>query len=341
MTFEAIQTYRYSGPTFNPAWAAHLLRLAHHTDDDLLRDIAHNAVIGRYTNYPGYYFRQHTVAPLKPDFPFTGPFDNSTIYYHHAPAQLGMTIDYLLAEHETRSLGQIRFPAAFEENFVWFRFRTYGHRPGTFYGDEGVWLWMPRGIVAVDNSQVNWISAEGGDRFYLSLTNSSPDRQSVGVDFGDAVGLIDEARVVTVIADGRARQLEMTGRSLTVDVSGHGLTAVVLESVGPFDVPIHRSADPAPDGASTFNFDDRTPIGAVHGILLARPDGNGFDAYVQSTCATPATLHYSMDGGLSWSGQLKMVHPSEWTVRVPSPAATFQYQVSSGGARTEIVELRA
>lgn len=337
MTFEAVQTYRYSGTTFNPAWAPHLLRLAHHTDDALLRDIAHNAVIGRYTNYPGYYFRQHTVAPLKPDFPFTGPFDNSTIYYHHAPAQLGMTIDYLLAEHETRSRGKIKFPAAFEENFVWFRFRTYGHRPGTFYGDEGVWLWMPRGIVAIDNSQVNWISAEGGDRFYLSLTNSSPDRQSVRVDFGDAVGLTGETRPVTVIADDQPRRVEMTGRSLTIDVSAHGLTAVVLDGVGPYDVAMHRAAEPTPDGASTFHFDGRTPVGAVRGMLLARPDGNGFDAYVQSTCATPATLRHSVDGGRTWTEDLKAVHPAEWTVRVPT--ATFQYQVASAGARTEIVEL--
>src|SRR5690606_35190566 len=144
---------------------------------ELLRDVARNAVVGRFTNYPGYYVRQHTVHHMKPDFPFTGPFDNTTIYYHHAPAQLGLVIDYLLAEHETRSGGRIAFPAAFEENFVWFRFRVYGHRPGRFYGDEDVWPWMPSGLVILDTHLVDWLAgrAGAGDRFYLSLANSSAE----------------------------------------------------------------------------------------------------------------------------------------------------------------------
>lgn len=132
-------------------------------------------------------------------------------------------------------------------------------------------------------------------------------------------------------------QVEMTGRSLTLDVSGHGHTAVVLDGVGPYDVAIHRAAKPVPDGASTFHFDDRTPVGKVRGMLLARPDGNGFDAYVQSTCATPATLRHSVDGGRTWTEDRKEVHPAEWTV--PVPTGTVQYQVISGPARTETVEL--
>lgn len=337
MMFEALQTYRYSGPTLNPAWAPHLLRLAYHTDDSLLRDIAHNAVIGRYTNYPGYYLRQHTIAPLKPDFPFTGPFDNSTIYYHHAPAQLAMTIDYLLTEHQTRSRDRIRFPAAFEENFVWFRFRTYGHRPGEFYGDTEVWLWMPRDIVALDNHQVSWVSAVGNQRFYLSLSNASADPQTVRVSFGDALNLRGR-RTVRMIDDGVERAMTMTGPTLDVDVGGHGLTALVLDDVGPVDVAMRRGTAVLPD--TSYRFDDITPVGRVTAMLLARPDSDGCDAFVQSDCSTPATLRYSLDGGRSWSERHKAFHPAEWTVPVP-PSTTFTYQVHRGQHHTEPAELRS
>lgn len=336
MTFEAVQTYRYSGATFNPAWAAHLLRLASYTGDDLLADIAHNAVTGRYTNYPGYYFRQHTIAPLKPDFPYTGPFDNSTIYYHHAPAQLGMTIDYLLAEHETRSGGSISFPAAFEENFVWFRFRTYGHRPGVFYGTEDAWLWMPRDVVALDNSLVNWISARSETGFHLSLTNSSAEPQQVVVSFGARLGLGDGPRPVTVFEHGVAREDKLTAGVLQVEVPGHGLTAITVPGAGPFQAALGATGGPVAGDAS-YDFADDTPVGAVRGLLLARPDGEGYDAYVQSDCATPAMLEYSTDGGRTWSEQAKPVPPAEWTIRT---AATIRYRVRSGAGRTDETELR-
>lgn len=337
-SFEALQTYRYSGTNLNPAWASHLLRLAHRAGDDLLRDVARNAVVGRFTNYPGYYFRQHTVHHMRPDFPFTGPFDNSTIYYHHAPAQLGLAIDYLVAEHETRSDGRISFPAAFEENFVWFRFRTYGHEPGTFYGDDDVWPWLPRDAVSLDTHLVNWLAGRrgAGDRFYLSLTNSASEPTPVTVTFLDTLG-IDAAstREVTVVADGVSRTETMRGDQLTVTVSGHGITALVVPVEGLPDVPMHRMPDPVRDGADSYHLDDTT-----RGMLLARPDGSGWDAYVQSRLATPAVLHYSLDGE-SWSTATKDVHPAEWTVRVPADADTFRYQVADAeGLLTTTAVLR-
>jgi hypothetical protein len=350
LSFEAVQTYRYSGPSLNPAWAAPLLRLAHRTGNDLLRDVAHNAAVGRWTNYPGYYLRQHTVAPLKPDFPVTGPFDNSTIYYHHAPAQLGLTLDYLVTEHETRSGGAVRFPAAFEENFVWFRFRTYGHLPGTFHGDDGVWLWMPRGVVELDNPQVSWLSAErGGTRFYLSLSNAAPHPQRVTVRFGDVLGLPDDAdRPVTVIAGGVRRTATTSGSTLAVDVAGHGVTAVILDAVGPVTPATHPTAAVVPgparpaaaDDDPTTVFADDSPVGAVRALLLARPDGSGHDAYVQSRCATPATLSWSVDGGATWHESPKPQHPAEWTVRLPPSAPDLRFRVSSGDAVTADMTLR-
>lgn len=46
-----------------------MLRLSLYTGDTLLQDIAHNAVIGRYSSYPGYYYKGFAVSQLEPEFP--------------------------------------------------------------------------------------------------------------------------------------------------------------------------------------------------------------------------------------------------------------------------------
>ncbi|WBB69386.1 hypothetical protein [Micromonospora sp. WMMD812] len=333
---EAVNTYRFNGFTLNPAWAPFLLRLAAHSGDDLLRDVAHNALVGRFTNYPGYYYRQFTVHHLRPDFPYTGPFGNTTIYYHHAPAQLGMTVDYLVAEHETRSGGAISFPGVFEQTYVWFAYRVHGHAPGRFHGEDGVWLWLPKGLVRLDTEQVNWIAADGGDRLCLSLTNAAATPTTVTVT-------LDPARVpmapgqpyrAAVIHDrGAPQETVVVDHRLTVDVSGHGITAVIVYGLA-LDVPLHRAA--APVGAHQFG---DGPDGAVRGILIPKPDGSRYHAHVQAATREPATLHWSLDDGATWRHLDRDVLPTEWTVPVDDVSAAFTYVVQVGDRRSRPVRL--
>lgn len=344
MTFEAVQTLRYSGPTMNPGWAAAMLRLSALVGDDLLADVAHNAMVGRFTSYPGYYFRQQNVTVMQPDFPLRGPFDSSTIYYHHAPGQLGMALDYLVTEHEVRSSGAVVFPAAFEENFVWFRFRTYGHRPGSFHGEPDVWLWMPRGIVSGDNPNLDWLSGErDGSSFFVSLVNASCSPQAGTVRFGDQVGLTDAGHPATLYSGDGASAVSVLRRRLHVVVPAHGQVGIALHDVGPLRVRLrdHDARPAAPAGSdSAYHFDDDTAVGAVRGLLLARPDGSGHDAFVQSTCATPAVLEYSLDTGSTWTCIVKAVHPAEWTVPMES-GASLRYCVRSQGAVSDEARLEA
>ncbi|MEV4545690.1 hypothetical protein [Micromonospora echinaurantiaca] len=337
LSIEALNTYRFNGFTLNPGWAPFLLRLAAHTGDDLLRDVAHNALVGRFTNYPGYYYRQLTVHHLRPDFPWTGPFGNTTVYYHHAPAQLGMALDYLVTEHETRSGGAIAFPAEFEQNYVWFAFRVRGHAPGRFHGEDGVWLWLPKGLVRLDTEQVNWIAAEGGDRLCVSLTNAAATDTTVTVTLDPAWVPMTPgvAYRATVIRDGGVpERAEVVDHRLTVPVSGHGITAIVVHGLA-LDVPLHR-AGAAPVGAHRF---DDGPVGAVRGILIPKPDGSRYHAYVQAATREPATLHWSLDDGASWQRADRAVLPNEWTVPVDDLSAAFSYVVQVGDRRTEPVRL--
>jgi hypothetical protein len=335
LTFEAGDTS--AGYRLNAQEAPFLLRLASYTGDDLLADIAHNAVIGRYTNYPGYYYRGLIAGQLDPDFPLRGPTEATSIYYHHAPAQLGQTMDYLVTEQIVRSNGAISFPHVFETNFLWFKYHLYGSKPGTFYGHDGVWLWMPKGVIETDNAQLNWITAESGDRFYISLTNASKTSQQATLRLNpDIIGFDPNASYpVTIIADnGTPVQTAMTGGVIPVTVSGRGITAVIVEGMN-IDVPLHRT-EPAPDTSdASYFFDTYSPIDAVKGMLLVKPDHTAYDAYVQAKTERPATLYYSLDGGATYMAVPDNIYPMEWSIRVHDLSAAFTYYVESEGKRTQ------
>lgn len=353
LTFEALSSFKLGtssltdpggGYVFNPCWAGALLRLAHHAGDPLLADVAHNMVIGRFTTYPGYYSRQFQVAQMKPDFATSGPVGITGYYFHHAPAQLGLAMDYLINESFYRSAGQIDFPHVFEADFAYFKYFAYGHAPGTFFGEDGVWPYFPAGLISLDNPLVNWMTGVGNDALYVSLTNSAADAQFVVVDLtGELTGLTggDAPAVEVVAADGtRSTQVADRGR-IKVRVPGHGLVALVVRGVTvdrpaqPFDDLVDRGTD----SFHEVDSDPGTDYGLARGVLLVRPGGDGYDAYVQIDTEEPATLGYRI-GDEPVKQAASKGYPYEWTIPVASSADAFSYTITVGAKTTEEVTLR-
>ncbi|WP_165949151.1 golvesin C-terminal-like domain-containing protein [Kribbella turkmenica] len=352
VTYEQLTTLRIpddgkspvGGLTWIPCRAGFLLRLAEHTGDRLIRDVAHNLVVGRYTNYPGYYSRQHSVTQMKPRFPLEGPNGVSAIYYHHAPAQLAMTVDYLISEHVTRSASRIDFPKHFETNYVFFRYYVYGHAPGVFYGEDNVWPYFPKGIVAVDNPQVNWFTGIGNNSLYLSLTSESEHTEPVTIGLATVLTGLDPRRRydAEIIRDNGSRTpATVLGGKLTTTVSAKGITAVVIRGVE-ITVPWHWTSDTTDRSSSSYHFEDIDPgsdQGLVRGMLLVRPDRSGYEAYVQIDVLTEARMVYSIDGGAEQEAPAK-VFPFEWTIPVDDLASTFTYRVVSGNRSSQPRTLR-
>ena len=353
LTFEALSSFKLGvsavtdpggGYVFNPCWAGALLRLAHHTGDALLADVAHNMVIGRFTTYPGYYGRQFQVAQMKPDFATSGPVGITGYYFHHAPAQLGLAMDYLISESFYRSSGSIEFPHVFEADFAYFKFFAYGHAPGSFFGETGVWPYFPAGLIVLDNPLINWIAGVGNGALYISLTNSASDAQQVVVDLaGELTGLPRTAApaVEVVAADGvRSSQTAVDGR-IAVTVPGHGLLALVVRDVAVArpELPFDDIVDHGPDSFREVDSDPATDYGLVRGMLLVRPGGQGYDAYVQIDTEQQATLSYRIGGQASQQAPAKE-YPYEWTIPVDDPSKAFAYTVSAGGSTTDEVTLR-
>jgi hypothetical protein len=350
LTFEAVPTYRpiTGGHTLLPMWAPFLLRLSRYVNDPLLADIAANAVIGRYTNYPGYYLHQFSVTHMKPDFPTQGPTGATRIFFHHIPAVLGLTIDYLLTEQWLASGGRIEFPAEFEATYAFFRYHTYGHRPGQFFDVANAWLWMPRGLVTVNNYVVNWIGARAGNTQYaVGLTNTSATAATVTVTL-DAAKLNMTASTYPAkvyAADGTSTTAVVTNNAITVTVPGKGLVGIVVSGLNLAGLDVNAlhtepSATPSHPTAKDYDIRTVTGVGKVRGMLLVKPDRRRYHAYVQVDSDVPATLHYRVGTG-AWQSSPQTVSPYEWTVSVAGLDNGFSYyvEVPSTGTTSPQVDL--
>lgn len=154
------------------SWAPSLLRLSRSSgENDFFQTYARNAVIGRFANYPGYYAAGYTDLVLDSAYPYKGP-DVTSIYYHHIPAHLSFSLDFLVTEAIQRSKGAISFPYARQNGFVWFSNRIYGKQHGQIAG-ESVSLFLKRGLVNISNQAINYLTAISDNKLYLVLLNES------------------------------------------------------------------------------------------------------------------------------------------------------------------------
>jgi hypothetical protein len=268
-------------------WAPHLLRVYRYTGREIFRTFARDSVIGRFANYPGYYLTCFTDLVHDPRYPYKGP-DLSSLYYHHIPVHYAFAMDYLVADAEVRSGGQIDFPWVKQKNYAWFNNRVYTAEPGTVYGDRRAVLWLERGVVSTD-VQTDWLAARSPDRFWVMLMNQTHEKRTVTVRLDSAkIGLKSG---VGVLFEGNAdpfRASEKVTARPAPDFANGAFTVAIeplsLATIGypaetreefPASRPLassHRTADAGAFGKA-HAFTIRSPWGkdAVYAVLTADP----------------------------------------------------------------------
>jgi hypothetical protein len=331
MVVEQLSTYKHMGGyTNNACWSPFLLRLAHHTDDPLLSDVAHNQVIGRFTNFPGYYNVQFQVHQQRPDFPYIGPIHISGFWYHHIPGQLALAINHLFGDAYYRSGGKIDFPRDFEASHAYFDWDLIGHEPGTFYGEDGVWPYFPKGLVTLDNPQINWLAGVGNGHTYLSLSNVDDRPQRVTVTLGSLLGSSGRTLEVDNLGKSPVGRIVVRNDSFTVIVPKNGLVAVAIRGVT-VEQPWHIAPGLPQRGTGAYHTSDLDPggeEGVERGMLVVRPDQSGYDAYIQVDTTQQAVLHYRVGDGDEQVIDDKP-YPNEWTIGVDDLTAPFHYTVTT------------
>lgn len=294
LTFEQPSTYYGGGNgpfgmimmcNFGP----HLLRMYGHTGRDIYRIYARNAIVGRWANYPGYYQRGYTDLIQNPRYPYQGP-DVTSIYYHHIPAHLMFTLDWLVTDIEVRSKGRIRFPYVSQHGYVWFSNRIYGTSAsllGQVFDDHGVQLGLDRSHVRVASKDINHIIARSSDHLWVILTNDAKREAMTTLTVDVAkLNLKTNTMVVFIDAEGVKRGEKPLAPALDVSIPKGGLLAVRYEAeysdVGASIPPLREGRIeqklPAP-WQSVHAFRIRSPFGkdGIYVVLTGKPE-NGVSA---------------------------------------------------------------
>ncbi len=234
---EAQNTYDF-GPVMLTPHAAWMLRIAKATGDTLLRDAAYNAVVGRYANFPGYYFTSlHTNVYQRFDYPMHPYLDvkYNAMFYNHVWPHLALLMDFMVSDMYYRSNGNIDFPSVFAPGYAFLTSKVYGNKPGVFMGNKNVRLWVPQAAIMSNTISLNHIFGVGDNELYLSLVNTSPQEVHQTLRLNSSVipwNAGQEYRVIVYDAQGKH-----TGTSvfkdglLEVRVPAKGLAAYKIEKL--------------------------------------------------------------------------------------------------------------
>jgi hypothetical protein len=304
LTCESSGTSKGHRGIFLATHAPYMLRLAELTGDAFLHDIARSAIIGRYTSFPGYHMNTaRTTVYEKPNFaerPTDQINSTSSLHYNHIWPQVALLVDYLVADASFRSKGAISFPSHFTEGYAYLQGRIYGDRPGMFYGEKDVWLWMPKGLLTCDNPEVNYIAARGNGKLCFALMNQSakPVTANCSVAYGD----------------------QIAPRKFTVTLAPNGITPHVLDGVT--IAPKFRLAQALQPWKQDFVTLDYC---GAHAMILNLGAGHRWAyVYLQERELKQATLHYSTGG--AWQSVTDQAFPFEFSVPVPDAATEFAFK---------------
>ncbi|ACU05783.1 hypothetical protein [Pedobacter heparinus] len=254
-------------PVFMSSWAPHLLRVFQYANKPIYETYARNAVIGRYTNYPGYYATGFTDVPMSADFPYKGP-DVSSIYYHHIPPHIAFSLDYLITETIQRSNGNVMFPYSKQEGFVWFNNRVYGGGKGKIFGEAGATLRMHKGLVSIQHPGMNYVTAVSDKNFWILLSSEAGTEQKVTIQWSDATGALKEGKGLCYLPDGQSISLDFKAAKADVVVPAKGFRAISIPLAA---IPALKKYQPVKDGMKVIDFG--APWGRIFLFRIRSPFG--------------------------------------------------------------------
>jgi hypothetical protein len=352
---EAPSTYLH-GPIMLAHHAAWLLRLSHLGDDPQLAAAAANGVLGRYANFPGYYFTSlATTVYQQAGYPLHDYYDikYNAIFYNHVWPHIALLQDYLVSEAYAKSGGRVSFPSAFAPGYAFLTSKVYGHRPGEIFGETGVRLWLPPRAFRTSAVALNHLFGVGPGATYLVLANTSPsavtadlalDADKLRLDTGVAYKL-------TFFRPGGAPEAgELRDGQLRVTVASHGLLAVKIHGLDntaalpalPATVPI----SPA-DSPDYFRRKTDGPAGTVTGMVLRFLDRTDAYLYTDITEKQARKVMLRCRRGDAPEETLEDAnYPYEFSLPLPGPSTPLRARLlveATDGTTSELPlpELRA
>jgi hypothetical protein len=207
------------GPIQLASHAGLFVRMAGLTGEPFFADLARAAALGRdafvdpKTSVASYYWNAMNRG--------AGP------YPHHAWWQVGWITDYLLAEAELRSGGNITFPRGFVTPKVGPH-QSAGFAPGLIYGEKSNLL-VREGVVTPNDPNIDYVLAQSvdGKRLFVVLLNNRAQETAFRVTFNPE-RLAPAARLRALSDLTNRRTLDGTA-PVALTLPGFGLTVLSLQ----------------------------------------------------------------------------------------------------------------
>ena len=206
----------YNGPIQLCSHAGLFIRMFQLTKEPIFADMARAGAIGRdafvdqKTSVASYYWQAMNMG--------AGPFP------HHAWWQIGWITDYLMAEAEMRSNGQVVFPRGFITPKVGPH-QTYGFAPGVIYGDQASII-IADGVIKPDKPAIDYILAQSEKKnlYYIILLNDQAQQTTFNLAFDVGILKIGSTiKSVKSLKSGRS----VSGNSITL--IGFGIDVLAVE----------------------------------------------------------------------------------------------------------------
>jgi hypothetical protein len=327
---------------FGPVMLAHhapwLLRLAKLSGDTLFRNAAYNAVVGRYANFPGYYFTSlHTNVYQRQDYPMHPFLDvkYNAMFYNHVWPHLAMLVDFLVSDFYYRSAGKIDFPSVYAPGYAFLTTKVYGGRPGTFMGNKNVRLWLPQQAVFSSAISFNHLMGSNGKDLFIALANTSPVTVSEKIRLNASVVPWSSGKTYKVMVyhpGGRESQGLFKDGLLQVNLPANGFVAYKI--IGLHTPPmLLQQADMVAAKKSSRRFLRLQGSGETEGtatamMLQISPAFADFYIYSDRTEKQwqSASLRYRI-GREDWQEVKDNQYPFEFEVHLADPAQKIAYQL--------------
>jgi hypothetical protein len=218
--------------------------------------------------------------------------------------------------------------------------RIYGAKTGKFYGDENVHLWLPRGLVASDNRQLDWLAGYGNGNLYLALCNQSFREEKAAIVLDPALVECDATQTARVWRNNTpADSVRVANNRLEVTVPAKGILAFAIPaSVKPrLQARLYDASSPPlpPESFKTFE----APFGQVHAMLLRA--GRGLTSAFVYTEALPenviAARLWWRQGEGPWQELTDEIYPYEFSPELRDDGGNFACVLEVENAQQEIL----
>ncbi len=217
----SIGSANHRGPILLASHAGMFVRMYAITGDSLFLVMARAAALGRdafvdtKTSVASYYWDAMNGG--------AGP------YPHHAWWQIGWITDYLLAEAEMRSAGQVKFPRGFITPKVGPH-QTYGFATGTIYGNSANLL-LKEGLLETGNPFLDYYCAINTQqkKLFLLLLNNDDTQQSTTLRIN--YGKVINGKTITpvaITAPGKDGGRIQDNNDLAVTIPAYGIRVLEI-----------------------------------------------------------------------------------------------------------------